>query len=169
MSVRKAKGFTILELMITVLIAALIAAFAVPAFRDMLARNRINAISNEVVDALALARNKAVTSRRQVVIQPTGAGWTTYLDSVLAANAIGAIQFASPLDITFPVSNPTSVTFEADGRVQNSTPTPSTPLVNWTVQICDSSIRDEVGKDVILSRIGRVSVRRHASATTCNP
>ena len=50
-------GFTLVELMITLAVAVIFVALAVPAFHDFVQRNRISAQANELVTAINLARD----------------------------------------------------------------------------------------------------------------
>ena len=53
-------GFTLIELMVTVSILAILLATAIPAMADFLERNRANAIISEVRNLVAMARENAV-------------------------------------------------------------------------------------------------------------
>lgn len=56
----RSSGFTLVELVITVALAAIILSAAVPSFRTLIQNNRITAQVNEFVTALNLARSEAV-------------------------------------------------------------------------------------------------------------
>ncbi len=62
------KGFTLIELMITIAIAAIVMAIGVPAFQDMIRNNRIIAQTNDVMSALNFARGEAIKRGRPVVL-----------------------------------------------------------------------------------------------------
>ncbi|WPL19262.1 hypothetical protein Thiowin_04374 [Thiorhodovibrio winogradskyi] len=55
------KGATLLELLVTLSIAAILMSVAVPSFQWMLRTNRIATVTNEMVRALNLARSEAVS------------------------------------------------------------------------------------------------------------
>lgn len=52
-------GFTLVELMITILVLAIAAGFALPSFQSLILRNSVVANSNQLVGALNFARTEA--------------------------------------------------------------------------------------------------------------
>lgn len=56
----RARGFTLVELMVTLAVAAILMMIAVPSFRGIIASNRLNAAANELVGALNTARMEAI-------------------------------------------------------------------------------------------------------------
>jgi type IV fimbrial biogenesis protein FimT len=61
-------GFTLIELMVTVSILAIVSMIAVPSFRDMLRNGQLTTVTNEFVGALTYARSEAVKRGRRVTI-----------------------------------------------------------------------------------------------------
>lgn len=82
------KGFTLIELMVTISIAAITMTMAIPSFIDTIRSNRLTATANEFVAALNFARSEAVKRGQQVTItriSTTAAqwesGWDVFVDS----------------------------------------------------------------------------------------
>lgn len=109
-------GFTLFELLITLAIAAILAAAAIPGMTDFVANNRAAAQTNQVVGALRLARNAAVTRGAPVsicAVDPsdknrcaTGAsagswsrGWIVFVDD---HGAVGSIDAGDSVLRVFP-------------------------------------------------------------------
>ncbi len=61
-------GFTIIELMLTIAIAAILLAFAIPSYTDMVLNNCLTSKANSFVGALQLARSTAITFREDVSV-----------------------------------------------------------------------------------------------------
>jgi prepilin-type N-terminal cleavage/methylation domain len=76
-------GFTLVELLVTVAVLAVVLALAVPSFQGVINRNRVTTAANELASALQLARVEAVRRNRAVVLCPStdgtscaGADWS---------------------------------------------------------------------------------------------
>lgn len=154
---RKTAGFTILELMATVAIAAVITAFAIPAFQSFMARNRVSALSSEIADSLAFARNTAISKRRTVVWLPASSGWTLRMDGS-GGTLLEAHLITAPTTVAFattPAPNVTEITFLPTGQVQRSVPTPSAALTGWSATVCDAGAR-VTGSVVTISAAGLI-------------
>ncbi len=65
---RFTRGFTIIELMVTIAVLAIVVSIAAPSFSNILRENRTVAMTNELQGALQLARSEAVKRRSNVVI-----------------------------------------------------------------------------------------------------
>jgi type IV fimbrial biogenesis protein FimT len=70
------KGFTLVELMITIAIAAIILAIAVPSFTQVIKNNRMAGQINELVSSLNLARSEAVKRGLSVTVCKRNAAGT---------------------------------------------------------------------------------------------
>ena len=61
-------GFTLIELMITVAVAAVLMGVAMPVLSGLVFRTPLSTTTNELVSQLALARSEAVSSGRETVL-----------------------------------------------------------------------------------------------------
>lgn len=170
MSVRGNHGFTLIELMVTVAIAVIVTAFAVPAFQDVMVRSRINGQSEELLNSLAEARNAAITRRRTVVFLPNApvAGkWEVRLDSKTGI-VLAQHEFKAPVALTWPATV-VELSFQPSGLVEQTDPVPLGAPASWATMICDAGSNNEIGKNVTLTRMGRLQAAVHAGPVTCNP
>lgn len=72
----QARGFTLVELMITVAVIGILAVVAVPAMTDMINNSRLRGQSEEVTAALQLARSEAVRRNQRITACAAGSGTT---------------------------------------------------------------------------------------------
>ena len=78
------RGFTLVELLITVAIAAVMLGIALPAMEQMIRDQQIVATHNKLVAALLLARSESVKRQKPVVLQNAdnlwSNGWILFAD-----------------------------------------------------------------------------------------
>lgn len=72
---KKNSGFTLVELIITLLIGSILLAWGVPNYRDLKARRMVTDISNEIVYSFTQARAEAVRYGNDVRVIPNGGSW----------------------------------------------------------------------------------------------
>lgn len=108
---RRARGFTMTELVATVSIAAILATLAVPAFNELIASQRALTCASDVYIALAKTRSEAVTLNNNVTLQAKAGGWNAgwqILDinnNVLDSHAIEtAVTIAPQATVTYTAS-----------------------------------------------------------------
>lgn len=94
---RTTNGFTLVELMTTLAIGALLVTVAVPSFNSMLANNRISQLANEFVFAINYGRSEAAKLNQRVVMcyseDPTAAA--PVCNGAVGTNPPGWLLFAT--------------------------------------------------------------------------
>ncbi len=172
----KTSGFTILELMITLTIASVIMALAIPSFRDFIKNSRMSGASNDLLASLQLARTEAIKRRHSVAVcasaNPSaavpncaasfnGAGWVVWDD----VDSDRAIDGGEPVLARHAVLNSALTTSESTNVVQYQSS--GFVGVNQTnfVLICDDRSNAQLGSSyfkraIAISKTGRASVRR---------
>ncbi len=107
MGSRNTSGFSLVELMVVLVVAAIVLGIGVPAFADFIATNRMAATVNDLVSGLHLARSEAVKRRTNSSIcasddwntpNPTcnaagrlADGWIVFVDCSVPPPAQGGI------------------------------------------------------------------------------
>jgi type IV fimbrial biogenesis protein FimT len=83
-------GFTLIELMVTLAVAAVVLTLGVPSFQDMMRNNRLTTYANAMISDLNFARSEAIkggggiNGKLRVTMRKSGAnweqGWDVFLD-----------------------------------------------------------------------------------------
>lgn len=114
-----ANGFTLVELVVTVALLAMILGIAAPSMRSFVVGQRIRALSYDLTSDLLLARSEALKRNAAVVVARDAdewhAGWTT---------AAGATQLSKRNSVAGNVDfagAPAAITFDVNGRVSSPT------------------------------------------------
>lgn len=88
MRIKRARGFTLVELMVVVAVVAILAAMAAPSYRDMVDRYRVRGAADDVLSVLSNARAGAVKAGLDTAVTvTTGSNW-----------CVGAASAAVPED-----------------------------------------------------------------------
>jgi len=72
----QARGFTLLELMITIAILAILLAIAIPSFQGLMASNRLTGATNDFIAALNTARAEAIRRGQRITLCASTDGTT---------------------------------------------------------------------------------------------
>jgi type IV fimbrial biogenesis protein FimT len=163
-----ARGLSLVELLASLSILAVLLGLALPGFQDVLRRQRTTAALHLVSVQLAQARNTAITRRAPVTLCPSAgdgrcradpdwsAGWLVYRDPLRRDQPQAAEDILS--DVRQPVhasvqvlasAGRLRVRYQPDGRAGGS---------NLTLRVCSGgTLRGEV----IVNNVGRARLRRH--------
>ncbi len=103
---RRAKGFSLIELLITVSLVGILAAIAVPSFSSLIQKSKADSEVSDLQRALNFTRLEAINRGVNMRVQPTtGTAWTTELRVVVAADAN-----ATPIRVVAPLSSGATLT-----------------------------------------------------------
>ncbi len=100
MSENRQSGFTLLELMITLSVLAILTAMAYPSMQDFMKRNRVISVSNGIQADLQLARGEAAATRKYVSICPLSSAGTTSCEMSSGSYDFGWLVYTSTTPFT---------------------------------------------------------------------
>lgn len=114
---RRQAGFTIVELMVTVSVMAVLIAIAAPPMRSFIENSRIRATSESLQNGLALARAESVRQNRNVEFAILPGGWEVRVPgSATPLHAASGKEGYGSLDLTVTPDGADRITFDAFGR-----------------------------------------------------
>jgi type IV fimbrial biogenesis protein FimT len=168
---RKQLGFTIIELLITVVVISIVLTVAIPSFQSSIEKNNVTASISEFSASLRLARTEAVKRGRVVVVCPTNNqatcsgiwanGWLVFEDtdgsSSYSAAADDMIQIHGELDLGSIIewSDSGSAIWDNDSSTQIEFT--SRGLINTpsgTFKICSRSRKQEWARSLVIGLVG---------------
>ncbi|WP_163558492.1 GspH/FimT family pseudopilin [Halomonas sp. NO4] len=163
---RSVRGFTLVELVITLAVMAILATWAVPSFQAQAARQEVVTEVMRLKTALALARNTAITRRTTISVCPRPSATSTSCDltdwslplvvvqgqapggNLSATETLRVLEGSGGPAITFSRGYP--VRYKSLGRASGH---------NGTFHVCG---RHGNAASVIVSNFGRVRVENGA-------
>lgn len=167
---KKDTGFTLIELMISVAVLAIVLTIGVPSFREMIMNNRLTAAANEFATALSMTRLQAIKFGTGAVLQAPstspasnewGKGFTVApwddadSDGVVDSGEVGTVirtSSASDAAVTLDSTNGTkSISFLHTGALNGT--------ASLTFNLCDSRT-GETGRQFVINVMGKYSLDR---------
>lgn len=151
------RGFTLVELMITVAVAAIVLTLAIPSFEWTINSNRLSGSANELVNALQTARIEAIRRNRRTVVCLSGNagaakpscstvapdGWITFVDADRNGDYAGGDTLLMTSTLAAPVQAASSaavagkVVFRSDGLARDAADT----LLDGVIDMCIATRR----------------------------
>ncbi|MCF4010209.1 GspH/FimT family pseudopilin [Rheinheimera sp. UJ63] len=174
LSLRKAAGLTLVELMVTVAVLAIVVSIAIPSFNGIVASNQLTGPANEVFSMMHFARSEAIRLNQNIEFCKSNADGTACNTSngkwpgvlVMRPNTSGTPTLLRQLmfDTTFNVnSTHPLLVFNSQGFIRSS----ANAAISGTLRVCSSSssLKDN-SRDLAFVSGGRVSISKN-NVTGC--
>ena len=154
-------GLTVIELLVAMAIAAIMLAYAVPAFNDFADQRRIASSSNMIIAGVNYARSEAARLGTSVPLKAmNGADDANEWGAGFCVTAGTPGSCDTPLNVFQPDANVTldgvdgldglvSLTFDSTGML--------TAAVDGGIEVCGMSAAEDPGRVIRLNAIGRPS------------
>jgi len=156
---KKFSGFTIIELMFTLAVAAALLVVAVPAFMNIVQNNRVTAQANSFLTAVTLARSEAIKRRDTVnVVADSGTaswreGWEVQ-DS--GGTTLRVFEEMDPVVTFTSTGGNIQFSFGRDGRLTTGA---DTLQLRIAAAKCDPGM-PYTGRNILISQTGNARVER---------
>lgn len=168
-----AKGFTLIELMITLAIVAILLGFGVPSFAPFIANQRVRTAIADLHHDLTFARADALGNARQTVVEQTSPpdwrrGWIICVDNNptngicdLPAEEVLKTTQQIPGDRLRMCTNVADfaqrIVFRADGRIVRLTPVADTDQITISDDMGDVNADNDKIRSIFFGASGRMS------------
>ncbi|WP_081974653.1 GspH/FimT family pseudopilin [Novilysobacter arseniciresistens] len=168
-------GFTLVELMITLVVLGVLVGMAAPSFSNLINSNRLTAAANEVVAAMQVARMEAVRRNANVVLCPStdgaacaGTAWREFIvfadedgDNTVDAGTDEVIRTVAVTESGIAVNASSNLAtnhrlrFGADGfaRVGNA------GARNGGLSVCSGDVAQAENTRHVLVAVSRINVQ----------
>ncbi|ERQ00138.1 hypothetical protein Q674_03210 [Acinetobacter sp. COS3] len=157
---RVGQGFTLIELIVTIAVFAIIAVIAAPSMGKILLKQNLNKSTRELVTVLNQGRAKAALERKKITIK---LNTTNIADTDVSINDTTSTNFTTlnwmPSGKTvLKAGSPTSITFLPTGLVDGWAST------NSSFTVCEQN-SGSLSKTVSISKMGTI---QHVVEGTCS-
>lgn len=120
---RSMAGFTLIEVMVTVAIAVILATMALPSYTAFVANQRVKSVGSDLMVAMIKARNEAIMRNANVTVTANAggwiAGWQTTDNNNVVLDTHGAVPPTVAISAKFTGTG-ASVIYQSSGRLHPS-------------------------------------------------
>lgn len=138
------RGFTLVELMVTIAIMGIIASFAIPAFSEQIIKRRMLSNASTVENALKQAKTESTIRRRDITVTFNNVSRTVEVAESGASNNIASYTLDEGYNITATPSTATTNTFKpivrADAATYKLCDTNNTTVMPITITVTSKAI-----------------------------
>lgn len=131
-------GFTLIELMLTIIITAILLTLAMPSFNAWIQNSKIRTATEAVLNGLQLARAEAVRRNEYVrFVLGAGSSWTVFDAAASEVQSRSKEEGSSNVTLTITPGGATTATFNGLGRIVANADT-SDPLTQIELEVAPS-------------------------------
>lgn len=169
------RGFTLVELLVTVTIIAVALAIAVPSMATFMRNAELTSTANGLLASINAARSEAMKRGMNAMVKPIDStdwrkGWVVFVDVARDGDATNAanikISSQSELPSYFDITG-FNVKFDASGYAKATTSPAHTANGSFVIQRNDLSGEDQLAqtRKVVVALTGRVRVCKPKTST----
>jgi len=138
-------GFTLIELMVTIAVLAILVTIALPNYRAFVLNSRMTAQANDFLASLQLTRSEAVKRNAAVTMSAQAGGWA---NGWRIADAGGNVLRVHPaLEGASSLGGDATITFQSNGQAGAT-----------TFNLCNPDTSIAPGRDITVEVSGRATV-----------
>lgn len=130
--IRRSPGFTIIELMVTLVVLAILVEIAIPSFNDLILGTRIKSAASDVYASLILARSEAIKRNASITISPVSGQWTNGWQVAAGASVLSTHGALLNLRVDCPSGTACTqtLTYGRNGRLSSGAITLTVDLIS---------------------------------------
>jgi type IV fimbrial biogenesis protein FimT len=157
-------GFTLVELMVVIAILAITFSLSIPAYKDLLLRQKINGQANQLFSIIYLARSEAIKRSSVVTIcksgngQTCGAQWSEGWLMFADQDADGLLDPLENIISSGLVDSQITMSWSAFGsnNYLRLSPRGMTISQNGTFTLCPANGNAMIARTVVVTKLARV-------------
>lgn len=145
------RGFTLIEVMVTVAIAGIVMMFALPSYQNTVKNNCLTTGTNTLVTSLQLARSESTKRRQDITVTAKSGNWATgWTVTDPSATVLSDVALSCTATTITEQSSDTTFVYKPTGFIDNPA----------TFNICDDRT-GENGRQVSINMVGRPNTNRN--------